>query len=1202
MSLHINVFSRPFQSETLSDFPHLFQIEIVVACLKNFQDSFTDTAPLHEFIKDHNLSNAPVIKGHLAEEFLLQGEFEKALEVIGETRGLSQLNVLGTIQFLKGDYSGALSIFEEGIAEYRSSTGIKNAFGSYWQMLLYGLALNAVNESKFDPFVKRYSNYVSKNALEPSAAAALNAVNSYLKNNDDSAFEYLAKIDGESLFGHLLQVLTASVVGVDSETLIRRERIELVTKLGYDWISYETENISDSETEIALNFSEFEGIGYVCDALPKTEDWERALNTLRLVAKKAAPKKQKNKDTAEKRLAWLIDFENHEIQPIEQKQTKKGWSKGRNIALSRLFEGTYEHLQEIDKPTIEKALKKQRDYYSSNGYVYHFSWGEALKNLVEHPLLFSMRNRDLPLSLAKAEPTLEIKEQDGFLELSFDCEFESTGTIVERETELRYKVIEVLQQHVEVANSLRDNRLRVPVEGRDLLLQAVRPLSETIAIQSDLEEHFEELPSVEVDKRIYALLTQRGEGFILEFFVKPFGSEPPYFKPGQGPESVVTELDGVKTRTRRDLKAERKLLNEVESACPSLAATESDNYEWYLEDAIACLTALTEIEIPKGENLVVIEWVKGQKLNLVGSIDSSNFRLAVNSRKDWFHVDGEVRVSEELVFSMREIRQFLGSSKGNFIELSDGEFVAMTDSLRRHIDALDTVLTDDNELHSLRVGILEDFADELEHFETDRAWKEKLKQIQEARSFVPTLPSTFDAELRPYQMDGFIWLSRLARWGVGACLADDMGLGKTLQTLSILVERAEKGPAIVAAPVSVCRNWLQEGMRFAPTLRMQMFGPGDRAKVVEDLGPYDVLVTSYNLLQSEEESITNKKFATAVLDEAQAIKNRNTKRSKAVMKLDADFRMVTTGTPIENHLGELWNLFNFINPGLLGSPNEFSEKFAVPIERDKDVDARSTLQRLVKPFILRRRKNQVLDDLPEKTEIVLNVEMSEAEQAFYESIRRDALEKINESGGTSNENRFRILAELTKLRLASCHPKLVDPNIPIPSSKLGLFGQTITELLDNNHKALVFSQFVKHLQIAEDFLKEEGVSYQYLDGSTPPGKRQERIDAFQRGEGDVFLISLKAGGTGLNLTAADYVIHLDPWWNPAVEDQATDRVHRIGQQRPVTVYRFVTENSVEEKILALHKTKRDLADSLLDGTETSGKLSADDLLALITEN
>jgi SNF2 family DNA or RNA helicase len=319
------------------------------------------------------------------------------------------------------------------------------------------------------------------------------------------------------------------------------------------------------------------------------------------------------------------------------------------------------------------------------------------------------------------------------------------------------------------------------------------------------------------------------------------------------------------------------------------------------------------------------------------------------------------------------------------------------------------------------------------------------------------------------------------------------------------------------------------------------------------------------------------------------------------MALDGDFKIITTGTHVENHLGELWNIFNFINPGLLGSHDSFNERFAIPIEKNNSLERRKALQKLIKPFILRRRKNQVLDELPAKTEIVLNVEMSTEERSFYESVRQDALQRIESDAGDVQDKRFRILAELTRLRLACCHPKLVNPSIPLNSSKLELFGEIVEELIENKHKALVFSQFTKHLAIIEEYLISQNIKYQYLDGSTSGKQRQERIDDFQRGNGDIFLISLKAGGTGLNLTAADYVIHLDPWWNPAVEDQATDRAHRMGQQRPVTVYRFVTEDSVESKILKLHETKRDLADGLLEGSEGSGKMSAEQLMDLIRE-
>jgi SNF2 family DNA or RNA helicase len=324
-----------------------------------------------------------------------------------------------------------------------------------------------------------------------------------------------------------------------------------------------------------------------------------------------------------------------------------------------------------------------------------------------------------------------------------------------------------------------------------------------------------------------------------------------------------------------------------------------------------------------------------------------------------------------------------------------------------------------------------------------------------------------------------------------------------------------------------------------------------------------------------------------------------TKRSVAAMKLEGDFRVATTGTPIENHLSELWNIFRFLNPNFLGSLESFNRRFAVPIERDGDKEARLRLKRVIQPFILRRSKEQVLEELPPKTEITIRVELKEEEQAFYEMLRRNAVEELSVNHAT--DQRFKIFAELMRLRRACCSASLVIQERDFPSAKMEAFSEILCELRDSGHKALVFSQFVDYLTIIKKHLDEEKISYQYLDGSTPPQERARRVAAFQAGEGDCFLISLKAGGTGLNLTAADYVIHMDPWWNPAVEEQASDRAHRIGQNRPVTVYRIVAKDTIEEKIVDLHAWKRDLAESLLDDSEVATRLSAEDMLSLIRE-
>ncbi|MBL8485417.1 MAG: ATP-dependent helicase, partial [Rhodocyclaceae bacterium] len=339
----------------------------------------------------------------------------------------------------------------------------------------------------------------------------------------------------------------------------------------------------------------------------------------------------------------------------------------------------------------------------------------------------------------------------------------------------------------------------------------------------------------------------------------------------------------------------------------------------------------------------------------------------------------------------------------------------------------------------------------------------------------PQVPATLTAELRDYQRDGYVWLMRLAHWGAGACLADDMGLGKTVQTLALLLARAAAGPALVVAPTSVCLNWLAEANQHAPTLNVRLYGPGDRAATLDALGPYDLVIASYGLLQLDVERFAARRWASIVLDEAQAVKNRETRRARAVMRLSGDFRLITTGTPVENHLGELWNLFEFTNPGLLGSFEKFTERYALPIEKQGDPAARARLRKLIQPFVLRRNKSQVLAELPPRTEISLRIELSDEERTLYEALRLSALERLEGDAGTRRN--LRILAEITRLRRACCHPSLIAADAGIAGAKLAAFAELVDELLENRHKALVFSQFVDHLAILRGHLDGRGVRY-----------------------------------------------------------------------------------------------------------------------------
>ena len=441
------------------------------------------------------------------------------------------------------------------------------------------------------------------------------------------------------------------------------------------------------------------------------------------------------------------------------------------------------------------------------------------------------------------------------------------------------------------------------------------------------------------------------------------------------------------------------------------------------------------------------------------------------------------------------------------------------------------------------------------------------------------LPDGFDAELRPYQWVGFRWLNFLADMRLNGILADDMGLGKTVQALAAMAHRG--GQHLVVCPTSVIRNWEKETNRFAPRLSVNIYHGATRT-----LDDSDVTLTSYALLRRDLDILRKRPWSYIVLDEAQAIKNSKSKTARAAFALPADHRMCLTGTPVENRLEELWSLLRFLMPGLLGSESSFKDRFSKPIEVG-DRRARAALRARVRPYILRRMKQQVASELPPLTEVVIRCVMSEQQRATYDGVRlmarrevQDAIDERGERGAT-----MRVLEALLRMRQACCDPTLLpgDAGEGVPSAKLDRMEELLVDVVCDNHKALVFSQWTSLLDRAQKRLDGLGIDYVRLDGSTRD--RQTVIDTFQSDEGPpVFLLSLKAGGTGLNLTAADYVLHLDPWWNPAVERQATDRAHRIGQHKPVVSCRLIAQDSVEERILDLQDAKRDLADAAL-GTD-----------------
>ena len=711
----------------------------------------------------------------------------------------------------------------------------------------------------------------------------------------------------------------------------------------------------------------------------------------------------------------------------------------------------------------------------------------------------------------------------------------------------------------------------------------------------------EVLKTVEPDERLYCQIVPARGSFNVAIQVKPQGISGPSLKPGMGAKVIIADIDGERLQTVRNQESEREKAKAIIDACPSLINHEDEDWQWFLPELPDCLSFLLEVQALK--NRVVVEWPQGENFQIRQKAGVEQLYLKINKHKQWFAIDGKIKIDEDHVIEMRQLLNMVKKHDNRFIPLSDNEFLSLTEELYQHLadlNAITNVKDDIIQLPQSAAPMFLEFSQKAAEINQDEHWQELGEKIKAAAHYSPSVPSTLLTNLRPYQTEGFAWMSRLAYLGCGACLADEMGLGKTIQALALILDQAKHGPCLVLAPTSVCHNWVAEIQHFAPTLNCVSFSNSDRKKTLDKLKSFDLLITSYGLLQQEEEILTAKQWQVIVLDEAQAIKNMSTKRSKAAMNLRGRFKLITTGTPLENNLGELWNLFQFINPGILGSISSFNRHFAVPIERDKKRDVQKRLKKIIGPFILRRLKSQVLDDLPPRTEINYQVDLSPEETTFYESLRREALENLETNERNQNHHML-ILAGIMRLRQACCNPGIIAPELAIKSSKLAIFEKLIDELLLNRHKVLVFSQFVSHLTILRNFLDKKEINYKYLDGSTPPKERKKRVESFQAGEGDIFLISLKAGGLGLNLTAANYVIHMDPWWNPAVEDQASDRIHRIGQKRPVTIYRLITKGTIEEKIVALHREKRELADNLLKGSDISHKISTTELLALLKE-
>ena len=1119
----------------------------------------------------------------------------------------------GVLGFLGGRNDDALDHFRTALKLHRKALGKRKIFLDGVPAVFFLMALLRANDATLQAEIQAaFESVRSRDSIYGGAFIALETVFWLTQGLEAKSRELLQRLRR----GMPTEPLSVACIGLaeiavdpdlarphragivaqferlrDILPLIARMHAEVLVDLGDKADPY-TSFLAADARGIEVSFTRL-----VARRMP----WERALESLDafLGGGSAKPETAASPRKA-KRLVWFVDPETQHIEVAEQSgKGREGWSDGRAVALKRLHDRDprLDYLTDQDRVALRSLKKSAGGYYDTDHY--DFDMARAIPALVGHPAVFDRRHRSRQLELVGYPLELVVADRRGGFHIGLSHTASEATVFLEAETPTRYRVIEFPQRMLVVQEILGQSGLVVPAAARDRIVALVQRQNRKLPIRAEIAAV--EQSALEGVAAPVVQCTPAEEGLKFSLVVRPFGADGPAYVAGLGGRSVLASVGGQHVRAARDLARELAERAALIDACPTLRdRAGAEAHEVVIDDLESGLEALLELQTYSGT--VSVEWPQGKKLR-VNAVSPDKLRLRVAQERDWFGVSGTVELDQDQVLEMRFLLDRLASARGRFVPLEDGSFIALTRQLQTQLQRLAAVSEphrSGRRVHALGASALDGVLAEAGQVKADKAWTQHVARIRAAEGWTPVVPATLQAELRDYQVEGFAWLSRLARWGAGACLADDMGLGKTVQAIAVMLERAAEGPCLVVAPTSVCPNWQAEIARFAPTLTTHRLSTAsDRAALIAGLGARDVLICSYGLLHQAAEALAARPWQMAVLDEAQAIKNAETKRAQASVGLHAGFRLTLSGTPVENDLDELWSLFNFINPGLLGSRESFQKRFAVPIERDRDKQARQALRTLIRPFLLRRTKAAVLTELPARTEQTVTIEMSDAERSFYEALRQRAVDTIAALDASSSKRKIQILAEITRLRRGCCNPALIDAEAGVSSGKLEAFLALVQDLVRNRHRALVFSQFTGHLALVRAALDAAGIRYEYLDGSTPSAERERRVAAFQSGDAALFLISLRAGGTGLNLTAADYVVHLDPWWNPAVEDQASDRAHRIGQTRPVTIYRLIMQDSIEERILSLHRDKRDMATDLLDGTETAGRLSEEALLDLI---
>lgn len=681
-------------------------------------------------------------------------------------------------------------------------------------------------------------------------------------------------------------------------------------------------------------------------------------------------------------------------------------------------------------------------------------------------------------------------------------------------------------------------------------------------------------------------------------------------KYGEQEEKIISHLqDNLIVGKNLDTESENEVLYRLQQYFPQkdetrqrfISENTDDNVFHLLQTGVDDLLLVGEVFCT--DRLKQMKIHKKAKFSVGVKLESGLMNLEVTS--------DEISNKEllDILASYKKKKKYYRLKNGNFLNLEDENLEMLSGIIDSMQISSKEFLKGNMHIPAYRALYLDKMLEKNDSFyvNRDKHFKSLIKEFKTVKESDFEVPEELQNVMRNYQIAGFKWIRTLENYGFGGILADDMGLGKTLQTISVLwaaKKEGKKGTSLIVCPASLVYNWKEEFERFAPQLKIGLLSgsKGEREVLINEYESYDVLVTSYDLLRRDVELYEDKKFLFQVIDEAQYIKNHTTAVAKTVKSITSEIRIALTGTPIENRLSELWSIFDYLMPGFLYGYETFRKELETPIVKEKDESCTERLKKMVAPFILRRLKQDVLKDLPEKLEEVQYAHFDGAQQKVYDAQVVHMKELLAKQDPEDyDKNKIEVLAELTKLRQICCDPNLLFENYKGESAKREACIDLIKSAIDGEHRILLFSQFTSMLALLEEALKKEGIAYYKITGSTPKEERMRLVKQFNEGDVPVFLISLKAGGTGLNLVGADVVIHYDPWWNQAVQNQATDRAHRIGQKKVVTVFKLIMKNSIEEKILKLQETKKNLADEILSGENGSlSKLSKEDLLELLS--